>query len=117
MASTQALQTSSYDGDRKNGRMEGHGKYTFPSGTIYTGQLRQQRWHLRGRSSRVLPPINIWDEELSTLLPLVANFEAWSILVPVSKLFFQGFHGAELTVAYQVNLYTYARKSLVWLRR
>ena len=48
MASTQALQTSSYDGDRKNGRMEGHGKYTFPSGTIYTGQLLDGEFHGQG---------------------------------------------------------------------
>ena len=39
MASAAALQTSVYQGDRKHGRMEGHGKYTFPSGTVYTGQL------------------------------------------------------------------------------
>ena len=48
MASTQALQTSSYDGDRKNGRMEGHGKYTFPSGTIYTGQPLDGEFHGQG---------------------------------------------------------------------
>ena len=48
MASTQALQTSSYDGDRKNGRMEGHGKYTFPSGSIYTGQLLDGEFHGQG---------------------------------------------------------------------
>lgn len=48
MASTQALQTSSYDGDRKNKRMEGHGKYTFPSGTIYTGQLLDGEFHGQG---------------------------------------------------------------------
>ena len=48
MASTQSLQTSSYDGDRKNGRMEGHGKYTFPSGTIYTGQLLDGEFHGQG---------------------------------------------------------------------
>ena len=48
MASTQALQTSSYDGDRKNGRMEGHGKYTFPSGTIYTGPATDREFHGQG---------------------------------------------------------------------
>lgn len=48
MASTEALQTSMYDGDRKNGRMEGHGKYTFPSGSVYTGQLLDGEFHGEG---------------------------------------------------------------------
>ena len=28
--------------------MEGHGKYTFPSGTIYTGQLLDGEFHGQG---------------------------------------------------------------------
>ena len=48
MASAAALQTSVYQGDRKHGRMEGHGKYTFPSGCVYTGQFLDGEFHGEG---------------------------------------------------------------------
>uniref|UniRef100_A0A7S3EPL6 MORN repeat-containing protein 5 n=1 Tax=Haptolina ericina TaxID=156174 RepID=A0A7S3EPL6_9EUKA len=37
-----------YDGPRKNGRMEGYATYTFPSGTIYTGQFLDGEFHGEG---------------------------------------------------------------------
>jgi len=43
-----AAPTSSYEGDRKNGRMEGRGTYKFPSGTVYTGQLVDGEFHGEG---------------------------------------------------------------------
>ena len=45
---TEALSTSLYEGERRNGRMEGHGKYTFPSGTVYTGQILDGEFHGEG---------------------------------------------------------------------
>ena len=48
MASAAALQTSVYQGDRKHGRMEGHGKYTCPSGCVYTGQFLDGEFHGEG---------------------------------------------------------------------
>lgn len=48
MAATEALSTSLYEGERKNGRMEGHGKCTFPSGTVYTGQFLDGEFHGEG---------------------------------------------------------------------
>ena len=34
-----------YEGPRKNGRMEGYGKYTFTTGTVYTGQFLDGEFH------------------------------------------------------------------------
>lgn len=37
-----------YEGERKNGRIEGHGVYRFPSGTVYTGQFVDGEFHGEG---------------------------------------------------------------------
>ena len=37
-----------YEGERKNGRMEGHGTYRFPSGTVYTGAFLDGEFHGEG---------------------------------------------------------------------
>mmetsp|Transcript_14127 Transcript_14127/g.29813 ORF Transcript_14127/g.29813 Transcript_14127/m.29813 type:complete len:165 (+) Transcript_14127:475-969(+) len=37
-----------YEGEMKNGRMEGKGKYTFPSGTVYVGQFLDGEFHGEG---------------------------------------------------------------------
>ncbi|XP_041368546.1 MORN repeat-containing protein 5-like [Gigantopelta aegis] len=39
---------SSYDGDYKNGRMEGKGVYTFPTETRYEGDMYDGMFHGRG---------------------------------------------------------------------
>ncbi|XP_014672667.1 PREDICTED: MORN repeat-containing protein 5-like isoform X2 [Priapulus caudatus] len=39
---------SKYTGDRKNGRLEGAGEYTFATGTIYKGQLKDGMFHGHG---------------------------------------------------------------------
>ncbi|XP_065829511.1 MORN repeat-containing protein 5-like [Oscarella lobularis] len=39
---------SSYEGDRKNGRMEGKGEYSFPTGTKYVGEMRDGTFHGKG---------------------------------------------------------------------
>lgn len=40
-----ALMPSKFEGDRTNGRMEGYGTYTFPTGTVYTGQFLDGEFH------------------------------------------------------------------------
>ena len=35
----------SYEGPRVNGRMEGYGKYTFATGTVYNGQFLDGQFH------------------------------------------------------------------------
>ena len=42
---------SQYEGERKNGRMEGSGTYTFPSGTVYTGEFLDGEFHGEGTLS------------------------------------------------------------------
>ena len=37
-----------YEGEMKNGRMEGHGTYIFPSGSKYTGQFKDGEFHGEG---------------------------------------------------------------------
>jgi len=37
-----------YDGETKNGRMEGHGKYVFADGSYYEGQLLDGMFHGHG---------------------------------------------------------------------
>ena len=44
-----------YDGPRKNGRMEGYATYTFPSGTIYTGQFLDGEFHGEVRTRQTAP--------------------------------------------------------------
>ncbi|XP_042193096.1 MORN repeat-containing protein 5 [Callorhinchus milii] len=39
---------SSYVGEYKNGRMEGHGKYTLPTDTIYEGGMKDGLFHGQG---------------------------------------------------------------------
>ncbi|XP_062515514.1 MORN repeat-containing protein 5-like [Corticium candelabrum] len=39
---------TSYEGDRKNGRMEGSGVYTFPTGTKYVGEIKDGLFHGHG---------------------------------------------------------------------
>ncbi|CAG2217929.1 MORN repeat-containing protein 5 [Mytilus edulis] len=39
---------SSYDGDHKNGRMEGKGKYEFPTETKYEGDMKDGMFHGKG---------------------------------------------------------------------
>ncbi|KAL4219591.1 MORN repeat-containing protein 5 [Mactra antiquata] len=39
---------SSYEGDYKNGRLEGNGKYTFPTETRYEGELKDGMFHGKG---------------------------------------------------------------------
>jgi len=39
---------SSYVGERKNGRIEGHGMYTFPTDTRYEGELKDGMFHGQG---------------------------------------------------------------------
>ncbi|XP_075900947.1 MORN repeat-containing protein 5 [Nelusetta ayraudi] len=39
---------SSYEGDMKNGRMEGKGEYTFPTGTRYVGETYNGMFHGHG---------------------------------------------------------------------
>ncbi|CAL8321331.1 unnamed protein product [Lota lota] len=39
---------SSYKGDLKNGRMEGTGEYTFPTGTKYVGETKDGMFHGKG---------------------------------------------------------------------
>ncbi|KAK7120244.1 hypothetical protein R3I94_020295 [Phoxinus phoxinus] len=39
---------SSYDGDYKNGRMEGMGEYTIPTHTRYVGEMKDGMFHGKG---------------------------------------------------------------------
>mmetsp|Transcript_19757 Transcript_19757/g.51040 ORF Transcript_19757/g.51040 Transcript_19757/m.51040 type:complete len:167 (-) Transcript_19757:99-599(-) len=39
---------SSYEGDIVNGRLEGKGKYVFPSGTTYVGDFKDGEFHGEG---------------------------------------------------------------------
>ncbi|XP_044190026.1 MORN repeat-containing protein 5 isoform X1 [Thunnus albacares] len=39
---------SSYKGDTKNGRMEGRGEYTFPTGSKYVGEMKDGMFHGKG---------------------------------------------------------------------
>ncbi|XP_039252519.1 MORN repeat-containing protein 5-like [Styela clava] len=39
---------SQYDGDWHNGRLEGHGKYQFPTETQYVGDLKDGTFHGKG---------------------------------------------------------------------
>ncbi|XP_072016006.1 MORN repeat-containing protein 5-like [Amphiura filiformis] len=39
---------SGYEGDHKNGRMEGKGKYTFPTDTKYEGDMKDGQFHGKG---------------------------------------------------------------------
>lgn len=39
---------SKYTGDTVNGRLEGRGKYTFPTGTVYDGELNDGQLHGTG---------------------------------------------------------------------
>ncbi|XP_023663638.2 MORN repeat-containing protein 5 [Paramormyrops kingsleyae] len=39
---------SRYDGDTKNGRMEGRGEYTLPTGTRYVGDMKDGYFHGNG---------------------------------------------------------------------
>ncbi|KAM3600431.1 uncharacterized protein V6R79_023427 [Siganus canaliculatus] len=39
---------SSYKGDLKNGRMDGKGEYTFPTGTKYVGEMKDGTFHGKG---------------------------------------------------------------------
>jgi len=45
---TEVEETSSYKGATNNGRMEGNGVYTFPTGTVYTGELLDGEFHGEG---------------------------------------------------------------------
>merc|ERR1711912_99890 len=39
---------SSYEGDYNNGRLEGKGKYTFPTETKYEGEMKDGMFHGQG---------------------------------------------------------------------
>eukprot|EP00741_Cyanophora_paradoxa_P000832 tig00000444_g803.t1 len=39
---------SSYEGQTVNGRIEGQGTYTFPSGIVYTGEFKDGMFHGKG---------------------------------------------------------------------
>eukprot|EP00002_Diphylleia_rotans_P023674 TRINITY_DN4658_c0_g1_i1.p2 TRINITY_DN4658_c0_g1~~TRINITY_DN4658_c0_g1_i1.p2 ORF type:complete len:127 (-),score=25.41 TRINITY_DN4658_c0_g1_i1:360-740(-) len=42
------LTNSSHEGEMVNGRMEGHGKFYFPTGDIYEGQMKDGMFHGKG---------------------------------------------------------------------
>jgi len=54
---------SQYDGETVNGRIEGKGKYFFPSGTTYVGQFKDGEFH--GEGMLVFPDCGkftgVWD--------------------------------------------------------
>ena len=38
-----------YEGEMRNGKMDGKGKYIFKSGEIYTGQFKNNKFHGKGQ--------------------------------------------------------------------
>eukprot|EP00040_Diaphanoeca_grandis_P031402 m.187875 g.187875 ORF g.187875 m.187875 type:complete len:178 (-) comp32319_c0_seq3:3495-4028(-) len=54
---------SSYEGQTKNGRLEGVGKYTFPNGTWYEGGMNDGEFH--GHGKLFFPNGNVFEAEWS----------------------------------------------------